>query len=93
MTHAAIAKVDTQPSARSQPEIVNLPMIRGCAVISIITVMTGTATTPLITAVQYRALMGSIGLRVMATPSFLLRFEGAGSGFVPGGFTAASRRM
>ena len=29
----------------------------------------GTATTPLITAVQYRALMGSIGLRVMATPS------------------------
>jgi hypothetical protein len=33
------------------------------------TVMTGTASTPLITAVQYRALMGSIGLRVMATPT------------------------
>jgi hypothetical protein len=44
-------------------------MIRGCAAIIIITVMAGTATTPLITAVQYRALMGSIGLRVMATPS------------------------
>ena len=34
MTHAAIAKVDAQPSARSQPEIVNLPMIRCCAVIN-----------------------------------------------------------
>ena len=44
-------------------------MIRGCAVISIITIMTGTATTPLITAVQYRALMGLIGLRVIPTPA------------------------
>ena len=51
-TQAAIASVDAQPSHRSQPEITNFPMIRGWAVISIITVMTGTATTPLITAVQ-----------------------------------------
>jgi hypothetical protein len=52
ITQAAIASVDAQPSHRSQPEITNFPIIRGCAVISIITVMTGTATTPLITAVQ-----------------------------------------
>jgi hypothetical protein len=57
MTQAAIANVEAQPSHRSQPLIVNLPMIRGCAVISIMMVMTGTATTPLTTAVQYRALI------------------------------------
>jgi hypothetical protein len=43
ITQAAIASVDAQPSHRSQPEITNFPMIRGCAVISIITAMTGTA--------------------------------------------------
>jgi hypothetical protein len=67
-TQAAIANVEAQPSHRSQPVIVNFHMIRGCAVMSIIIAMTGTATTPLITAVQYRALMGSIGLSVMETP-------------------------
>jgi hypothetical protein len=66
-TQAAMANVEAQPSHRSQPVIVNFPMIRGCAV-SIRMVMTGTATTLLITAVQYRALMESIGLSVMTTP-------------------------
>src|SRR4051794_39018356 len=67
-THAAIASVDAHPNHLSQPVIVNLPMTRGFAAISIMTVMTGTATIPLITAVQYSALIGSIGLRLMPTP-------------------------
>jgi len=33
------------------------------------TIMTGTATTPLMTALQYKAWIGSIGLRVIAAPS------------------------
>jgi hypothetical protein len=33
MTQAAVANVEAQPSHRSQPLIVNLPLIRGCAVI------------------------------------------------------------
>ena len=48
-----MAAVDAQPSHRSQPSIVNLPMILRCAVATIITPTTGTATTPLITALQY----------------------------------------
>ena len=51
-TQAAIAMVDAHPSQRSHPPIVNWPMTLRCAVISIITVITGTATTPLITALQ-----------------------------------------
>jgi hypothetical protein len=35
MTQAAIANVETQTSHRSQPLIVNLPLIRGCAVIRV----------------------------------------------------------
>ena len=48
-----MAAVDAHPSHRSQPSIVNLPMILRCAVATIITPTTGTATTPLITALQY----------------------------------------
>jgi hypothetical protein len=55
MTQAAIAAVQVQPSQRSQPRIVNCPMTRRWAVISIITDITGTATMPLMTALQYRA--------------------------------------
>src|SRR5438128_5809444 len=68
-TQAAMAAVDTHPSHRSQPSIVNLPMTLRCAVITIITAITGTATTPLITALQYKALMGSSGVSVMHMPS------------------------
>ena len=39
-----MAAVDAQPSHRSQPSIVNLPMILRCAVATIITPTTGTAT-------------------------------------------------
>lgn len=51
-TDAVIAAVAAHPSQRSQPEFVNFPMTRSFAVISIITALTGTATTPLITALQ-----------------------------------------
>jgi hypothetical protein len=45
-----------------------LPITRRSPVISIITLITGTATTPFITADQYRALIGSIRLSVRAMP-------------------------
>jgi hypothetical protein len=48
---------------------VNLPITGFRPVISIITIITGMATTPLITAVQYNALIGSIGLRLSAMSS------------------------
>ena len=68
-THAAIVAVAVQPSPRSQPLMTNFPMTLRCAVIIIITLITGTATMPLITALQYRALMGSSGVSVMIIPS------------------------
>ena len=63
-----MAAVETQPSQRSHPVMTNFPIIRFSRVINIITVMTGTATTPLITAAQYKALIGSRGLNVSAIP-------------------------
>ncbi len=51
-TDAAIAAVAAHPSQRSQPTIGNFPMTLSFAVINIITVITGTATTPFITALQ-----------------------------------------
>ena len=48
----AIATVAVQPSHLSGPRTVKSPMIFRRAVISIITTITGTATTPLITADQ-----------------------------------------
>ena len=40
----------------------------GMAAISIMTAMMGTEMTPLITALQYRALIGSIGVKQSTTP-------------------------
>lgn len=39
--------------------------------ISIITIISGTAVTPLITALQYKALIGSSGVRFSAMPARL----------------------
>src|SRR3954466_2252749 len=64
-TQSAMARVDSQPRDRSQPRIVNWPMMLERAVMSIITVMTGIATTPLITALQYNAFTGSREVNVM----------------------------
>ena len=51
-TDAAIAAVEVQPSQRNHPTMVNFFMIFRWAVMIIMTIMTGTATTPLITALR-----------------------------------------
>ena len=43
-------------------------MMRPLPAISIITVMTGTARTPLMTALQYNAFTGSSGVKLRAAP-------------------------
>lgn len=51
-TVTSMAAVESKPKPRSQPRIVKRPMTRGFAVINIITIIKGTATIPLMTAVQ-----------------------------------------
>ena len=48
--------------------MMNFPMIFRSAVINIMTLIIGTATIPLMTALQYRALIGSRGVSVMPIP-------------------------
>ena len=69
MAAAAMTMVAVQPMILSGPEILNFPMIFELATISIIMAMTGTAVTPLITALQKRARIGLIGEKLMATPT------------------------
>ena len=68
-TDTAIAAVEAQPSQRSHPTMMNFFIIFRWAVMIIITLITGTATTPLITALQYSALIGSRGVSVIPIPS------------------------
>ena len=49
---AAIAAVEIQPTRRKPSLTGNSPMIFGLLVMCIIVIITGTATTPLITALQ-----------------------------------------
>ena len=63
MTAAAI-----QPRIRNTEGIVNAPMMSLRCVITIIAIITGTATMPLITALQNRALMGSSGVKFRRAP-------------------------
>ena len=65
---SAMASVDSQPRALRGAPIVCSPMMRGLAAISIVTIMMGTATTPLTTALQNKALIGSIGEKLRRTP-------------------------
>jgi hypothetical protein len=51
-TQSAIVIVAIQPSTRNQPPMVNSPMMFDYAVIIIKITMIGTATTPLMTALQ-----------------------------------------
>jgi hypothetical protein len=53
-TASAIAAVAAQPSALSGPPTVNSPITPGRAARTIIAAITGTATTPLITALRDR---------------------------------------
>ena len=70
-TAAAIIPVESQPTHLNNPTT-KLPFIyhNVCsAVMSIIIIMTGTETTPLITALQNSALIGSSGEKLIALPS------------------------
>src|SRR5437899_5622068 len=55
--------VASQPSAFSRRVTVKAPITRWSLASSIITIMIGTAITPLITALQNSALMGSTGVK------------------------------
>src|SRR5665647_3427915 len=56
-TAAAIISVANQPSTFSPVEITNCPIISERTAINIITTMIGTEMTPLMTALQYKALI------------------------------------
>ena len=63
---AAITAVAAQPTTLRPSESVNRPMTFGRTVSNIIMTITGTATTPLITALQNNALTGSMGVKLSA---------------------------
>src|SRR6202011_3040860 len=67
-TAASITAVASQPTNFSRGLDTNFPITLGLPASSIMTMSTGTEMTPLITALQKRALMGSIGLKVRAVP-------------------------
>jgi len=66
---AAITAVAIQPTYFKYPCISNRPMILLFAVISIMTVITGAATTPLMTALQNSALIGAIDEKLIPVPT------------------------
>src|SRR5690242_17159247 len=67
-TDAAIVAAANQPAALSQRRTMNLPSTRASVASSIITAMIGTAATPLITAAQNSARIGSMPVKSSATP-------------------------
>ena len=54
---------------RSQPRTGNRPLMSCLAAISIMTAISGTAITPLSTAVQYSALIGLIPVKLIVIPT------------------------
>ena len=64
----AIAAVESQPRLASNGLSVNWPITRVREAISMIMTMIGTAATPLITALQNSALIGSSGLKLSSAP-------------------------
>src|SRR4051812_16332036 len=69
MAAAAMAAVASQPTAFRPECSLKSPMAARWLERCIMSAMTGTATTPLITALQNSALIGSIGLKLSRTPS------------------------
>ena len=65
---AAIASVAVHPTIRNGPPMTNLPITFLFDVMSIIITITGTATRPLITALQNSALIGSSGEKQTTVP-------------------------
>jgi hypothetical protein len=70
-TAAAMTAVATQPRPLTHPVTTKSPLTFGAAASRIMIAMTGTATTPLITALQYRARIGSIGVKFMIMPTIV----------------------
>ncbi len=72
-TAAAITAVASQPTNFRRGLDTNFPITLALPASNIITMSTGTEMTPLITALQKSALMGSIGLKVRAVPPSVAR--------------------
>ena len=70
-TATAMTAVATHPRPLVHPVMTKSPMTLGAAASHIMIAMTGTATTPLITALQYRARIGSIGVKFMIMPTIV----------------------
>ena len=68
-TAAAIAAVASQPITHNQRGSTKPPMMSRRLAMNIITIISGTATTPLITAVQNRALIGLISTKLIPSPT------------------------
>ena len=68
VTAAVIAPVESQPIAHSGRGRMKGPITRRCMAISMITTINGTATTPLMTADQNNALIGSRWTKLIRTP-------------------------
>jgi hypothetical protein len=66
---APMAAVAIQPIIRRGPATMNWPIIFLFEIMIIIITMTGTATTPLITALQNNALIGSRGEKQIPQPT------------------------
>src|SRR5476651_1085235 len=69
ITTNAIAIVQLQPNTLSPEWMTKEPIIFSCDAINIMMNMIGTAMTPLTTALQSNALMGSIGAKQINTPN------------------------
>ena len=68
MTLSAIAAVESQPSQYSGPPITKRPITFLWRAINISSTITGTASTPLMTALQYSAEIGLIEVKLSAMP-------------------------
>jgi hypothetical protein len=64
-----VIPVAAHPTMRRWPVIVKRAMILAFDVMSIIMIITGTATTPLTTALQNRAFTGLIGEKLIPIPA------------------------
>jgi hypothetical protein len=70
-TATAMTAVAIQPRALTHPVTTKSAITFGAAASHIMIAMTGTATTPLITALQYKARIGSIGVKFMIMPTIV----------------------
>ena len=66
-----ITAVANQPAAIIGQGKVRRPIMRGFTAITIMTAMRGAASTPLTTALQYKALIGSSDVKLRAAPAMV----------------------